>query len=466
MYPERDSKAEEFDDAIERRRAGDDDTSPVADQDLYELVALASRLDRELPDDTPDPAFRENLKYHLLSGTMMPGEFEDADSFDTANEPIDLDQERWHRRLLASPWRVGAAAAACFSFMVIAFVLMADPFGSETDEQEERTAFQAVDADDVVRDDGLFGDQFPLDMSDNPPPSEQWFTASFPPFDSDHVVLPPLVFGFLPFAERYRPRVELSGATDMADEMSMPVNGSVYYLNAPPDGSTMLTTLGSMLGVEGEIVESNGNGDPYRVVDSSGNDILRWDPSSAFFHFQGSLMDDPVDELLDGDATASEVARRFLELIGFDLYTIEYSEVVIEDDFVTEVQFRPDDFPQTALDVRLGGSVFVGDDGTILEAQLYWLSLVDIEVVALRDPESIIEDMQEDAGYSPPADEDIDEVWIDAVDITVVHVLTRLGDSNFVLQPAVKITGDYGSEIATAIPGPARYLVPAVEKGN
>jgi hypothetical protein len=464
MYPERDSRAEEFDDAVERQRLGNPASS--GDQDLDELVRLAARLEHDLPAETPDPAFRDNLKFQLLSNTAMPGEPQEAESIDAASEPIDLDQERWHRRLIASPWRVGAAAAACFGFVVIAFVMMAEPFSSGTEDREERTAFQAVDADDVVRDDGLFGDQFPLDMGDNPPPSEQWFTASFPPFDGDHVVLPPMVFGFLPFAERYRPRVELSGATDMADQMSMPGNGSVYYLNAPPDGSTMLTTLSSMLGVDGDLVEGDGNGEPYRVVDSSGHEILRWDPSSAFFHFQGSLMDDPVDDLLDGDASASEIARRFLELIGFDFYTIEYNEVVIENETVTEVQFRPDDFPETALDVTLGGSVFVNADGAIMEAQLYWLSLVDIEVVRLRDPESIISDIQEDAGYSPPATDDVDEVWIDAVDIMVIHVLTRLGDSNFVLQPAVKVTGEYGTEIASAIPGPARYLVPAVDKGN
>ncbi len=461
MYPEPDSRAEEFDDAVERLRAGD--TEPVNDQDLRELVELAARLENELPEGIPDPAFRANLKHELLSGAALPGESGEL----TENEPVNLEEERWHRRLVSSPWRFSAAAAACMAVVVIAFVIAANPFGGTgSDDREERATFQAVDADDVSRDDDLFGDQFPLDMGDNPPPSEQWFTASFPPFDVEHVVLPPLIVGFLPFAERYSPRVNLHGAADMADQMSLPGNGSVYYLNAPPDGSTMLTTLGSMLGAEGELVEGNGDGEPYRIVNSAGDDILRWDPSSAFFHFQGFLLNEPVDDLLDGEPTAAEIARRFLELIGFDLYTIEYSEVTIDNDSSTEVQFRPDDFPETALDVNLGGSVFVGESGQVLEAQLYWLSLVDIESVALRDSESIIADILDDAGYAPPSSEEVSEISMEAFEMEVVHVLTRLGDSNFVLQPAVKVVGEYGNDVSPAIPGPARYLVPAVENGD
>jgi hypothetical protein len=464
MYPERDSQAEAFDDAVERRRTGD--TTPHDDADLDDLVELASRLERELPEGTPDPAFRDNLKYQLLSSEVASGDAYQSPGEQSA-QPIDLDEQRWYRRFVASPWRVSAAAAASMAVIVLAFVIAASSFdGSGSEDREERTAFQAVDSDDVVRDDDPFGDQFPLDMGDDPPPSEQWFTASFPPFDVDHVVLPPMIVGFLPFAERYRPSIELTGAADMADQMNIPGNGSVYYLNAPPDGAIMLTTLASMLGVSGDIVEGNGDGHPYRVVDDNGNDILRWDPSSAFFHFQGSLMNEPVDDLIDGDASPSEVAQRFLELIGFDLYTIEYEGALIEDGPVTEVQFRPVDFPDTALDVNLGGSIFVDETGTVLEAQLYWLSLVDIEAVSLRDTDEIIADILDDAGYAPPTNAEADDILIDATDMDVVHVLTRLGESNFVLQPAVKVVGEYHGEVAAAIPGPARYLVPAVHNGD
>lgn len=462
MYPEPDSRANEFDDAVERRRSGDN--TPIGDQEMQDLVNLALRLDEELPDDLPDPAFRQNLKDQLLHSDPAF-----ADIPETSQEPVDLETERWHRRLIASPWRVSAAAAACLVIIVVAFAAgSSSPFGGGSrDDREETTSFQAVDADATASDDSILSNPFPLDGGEESmPESEQWFTASFPPFDVEHVVLPPLLIGFLPFTERNKPDVKLNGAGDMVDDVDMPNNASVYYLNAPPDGATMLTTLRSTLGVEGELIEGNGNGEPYRVVDEDQNDILRWDAASAFFHFQGRLLDEPVNDLLDPGAAPDDLARRFLEMIGYDLYTIEYEIRTVETDDHTEVQFRPSDFPDTALDVTLGGSVFVSDNGEILEAQLYWLSLVDIEIVALRDREAIIQDLEDDEGFSPPASDDVDEMMIDADDMRMIHVLTRLGQSNFVLQPAIKVIGDYDNDVSSTLPGPARYYVAAVEKSD
>jgi hypothetical protein len=457
MYPERDSQAEAFDDAVERRRSGDD--TPIEDQELQELVSLAERLDRDLPSDTPDPAFRQSLKYQLL---LSEPDVQDH----SALELVDLEEERWHRRFVTSPWRLSAAAAACMVIIIVAVFSTTNPFSNGSGNgTQDVTSFQPVDSDDA--DDSFFGNQFPLDLDDGTlPPSEQWFTHSFPPFDSEHVVLPPLLLGFLPLAERHTPSVDLNGVGEMVDDVSIPSNASVYYLNSPPDGSTMLTTLSSTLAIDGELVESSGDGDPYRVIDDEGNDLMRWDPTSAFFHFYGGRLGQPVDDLLDPDAGPEAVARRFLELIGFDFYTIEYESRVVENDNTTEVQLRPVDFPETAMDVTLGGSVYVNGDGSVVEAHLYWLSLVDIEVVALRDRSAIMEDIEHDYGFAPPTTDGTDDISIEADDIMMVHVLTRLGQSNFVLQPAVKIVGHHDGEIASTLPGPARYFVPAVNNGN
>jgi hypothetical protein len=462
MYPERDSQAEAFDDAYERQRTGD--TESVDDQEIQELVNLAARLEQELPDDLPDPGFRENLKNEILRG-----EIHQQSVATSAEEPVNLEDERWFRRLVASPWRLSAAAAACFVVILVAFASTAgNPFSSGPGESsEDITSFQAVDSDDSAgADDPFQSEEFPLDIDDSAVPSEQWFTASLPPFDTEHVVLPPLLLGFLPFSERHQPRVELNGIADMVGNVEMPDSGTVYYLNAPPDGPTMLTTLSSTLGIRGELVESNGNGEPLRIVDANQNDILRWDPTSAFFHFQGGLFDEPVSDLLDPGAPPVEVAQRFLELIGFDLYTIDYEEHLVENGETTEVHFRPVDFPTTGLEVNLGGIVLVDDEGAVLEAQLYWLSLVDVEVVALRDVEEIIADIENYSGFAPPVTEDSTEMVINVADMTLVHILTRLGDSHFVLQPAVKVVGDYANDVDPPMPGPARYLVPAIQDSN
>lgn len=455
MNREPDPRADEFDDAIERRRSGD--TSSAGDEELENLLNLATRLEHDLSDDLPDPAFRENLKLQLLQGEAEAPFLEPAPI-----PPVDLADERWHRRLLASPWRVSAAAAACLVVVLVGFTTTGMPGGPADGNDEETMSFQAVDSDDE-----LPVDQSPLSLENATiPESAQWFTSSFPPFDVEHVVLPPLLIGFLPFSERERPQVELTGFSGIFNDGMMPDTSSVYYLNAPPDGGSLLNAVSSTLEIEGELVEGNGDGEPYRIVGPDDTDIMRWDPASAFFHFQVDSTEFSVGDLLDEGTGPSAIAIRFLEIIGFDLHTIDYEHRVVEGDGITEVQFRPHEFPDTGLDVDLGGSVFVNQDGAVVEARLYWLSLIDQEIVSLRDSEEIRHDFENEIGYAPPAPDDTDEMTIEAEDMMFVHVLTRLGESHFVLQPAVKVMGEYGDEYESALPGPARFLVPAAQGGG
>ena len=189
---------------------------------------------------------------------------------------------------------------------------------------------------------------------------------------------------------------------------------------------------------------------------------MRWDPTSAFFQFRGDQLDEPVDSLLDPGAQPEDIARRFLELIGFDFVTVDYEFQRIDNPEVTEIRFSPANLPEIGLGIDLGGSVQVDESGAVTRAQFFWLSLVDIEVVGARDHEGIIDDIENDHGFAPPAT-DIEEVSITAEDMTIIHVLTRFDESNFILQPAVEISGNYHEDVDSLLPGPARYLVPAVK---
>ncbi len=450
MYPERDSRADEFDDAVERRRSGDNES--IEDPELRDLVELASRLEDTLPEELPDPEFRNSLKQDLLSSEP------EFDAIPAPDDPAALEQPvPWYHRFVSSPWRTSAAAAACLMIVVVALMATANPFGWGTGgSSEEVTSFQPVGFGDG---DGPFADQYPLDTEFD---GERWLSGPFPPLDVEHVVIHPMLLGFLPIAERHRPEVELNGATDMVDASDMPSSVAVYYFNAPPSGAALLTALGSTLRIDGELVEGDENGTPYRWVDDDENDIMRWDPTSAFFHFDGESLNEPVDDILDPGAEPEEIAQRFLEMIGFDFMTIEYEVERVDNQNDTEIRFKPADLPDIGLELELGGSVRVDETGAVLEAQFFWLSQVDIEVVGLRDLDDIIEDIQHDHGYAPPALEAV-EISIDAADVGMVHVLTRLDDSIFVLQPAVKISGEYQDEVGATLPGPARYLVSAVE---
>jgi hypothetical protein len=110
--------------------------------------------------------------------------------------------------------------------------------------------------------------------------------------------------------------------------------------------------------------------------------------------------------------------------------------------------------------------VFVDHTGAVLEAQLYWLSLLDTEIVSLRDPADIIADLESDSGFAPPLSDENAAMIIHADDMVMTHVLTRLGDAQFVLQPAIKVVGEYVSDADPAMPGPARYVVAAIDNSD
>ena len=448
MYPEHDSKADQFDDAYERRRTGDEDH--VDDQDIRELVNLAARLERELPEDLPDPAFRESLRKHLLD--QIAGQ-----------EPVDLAQERWHRRFLVSPWRVGAAAASLAAAVVVVVLLGIGALGSGSDDDDtvEELSFQAIDSDDDQTLDGE--DQFNGASLDDAlfTDGDDWVAASFPPFTVEHIVLPPQETGFGNAYVGSGPEVIVNQSSSLLETANMPDQSPVYYFSAPPDPETMLTTLRGALNVDGEVVADEENG-VHRVVSDDDETIMLWDPSAAFFQFNGFALEEPIIEIADVDAEPDEIAYRFLELIGFDVYTIQYRPEVNQSEEGTDVYLVPMDLPHTALNVSLGGRVTISDDGRIHQVELHWLSLIEMREVPVRTAEELAGDLQADNGFLPPVESDNDEVHIQVENVELVHVLTRQNDSAFILQPAIKLAGEYMEGVESVLAGPGRYLLPAV----
>lgn len=446
MYPDPDSRADQFDDAFERRQAGED--QPTDDQDLQELLQLASRLERELPEDVPDPAFRNSLKQELLEGAT------------SADHPVDLAGERWSRRLVASPWRLGAVAAAVLVVVVAGVAMAMTPMGDGDGDSSEMASFQEIDQDGTAQAGGTVDAMTGLE-----PANQRLISSSFPPFDHEHIVLPPLLTEFLSLDEHPGPEIDVNSVDGMMEDADMPETATVYYLSAPSSAETMLTTLRSTLGIEGEILPGSTAGEPYQVITPDDEPVITWDPGAAFFHFRGEFLDEPVTDLAGEDAEPDEIALAFLERIGFDLNTIRYEHQVTTDGGMNAVEFRPADFPEMGLAMSLGGRIMIDSEGVVQEARLYWMSLIETREATLRDPDEILRDIEGGDGYSPPmpdADEG-DRMEMDVDDIKVAHVLTRLEEGSFILQPAVTLTGDYAGSEESSLPGPAEYVVPAVE---
>lgn len=450
MYPDSDSRAEQFDDALERRRTGDEQADD--DPEIQELVHLASRLERTLPEDTPDPAFHASLKQQLLSGTASPP------------EPVDLNEERWHRRLTASPWRLSAAAAAVTVFAVVAVVMGMNPFESDDGNggSSDAASFQTLDQGDSVQPENTFSGSTGA-SAENP----AWLASSFPPFDHEHVVLPMFLRDLLS-GDDEPADVELNDAGDMVENADMPETAPVYYLSAPTDAGTMLTTLRSTLGIEGEIVNGSNGDEPSHLVNQDDEPVISWDPTAAHFHFQGDALEEPITAVADGDGDPLEIAVGFLEQIGFDLSTIQYEQRVTEDGAVTEVEFRPADLPDMSLEMTLGGHVMIGAGGAIREAEMVWLSLIDSRNATLRDPEEIMHDVENGGGYSPPmpdTDEE-DRMEMDVDDARLMHVLTRLEEGSFILQPAMALSGEYDGMETPEMPELVSHLIPAADSAD
>lgn len=447
MYPDPDSQAEQFDEALERRQAGED--PPADDPAIRQLVEFASRLERDLPEDTPDPMFRRNLKQELL-GAHAPD-----------LEPVDLASERWHRRLIASPWRVSAAAAAVLVVGLVAVMMGMNPL-SDDDGTTDTASFEAFDQEDDTR-----ARDSSSDFTDTGDENQTWFAGAFPPLDGEHVVLPPFLEQLLTRDQASEPEVDLNGADEMIAESEMPDSAPVLYLSAPSDAQTMLTTLRSTLGVPGEIRPGDDD-EPFQVVNQEQEPVITWDPNAAFFEFRGDLLEEPFTIETEETSEPAEVATGFLERIGFDLVTIDYEHRVNEIEDGNEVEFRPSGFPEMGLDLSLGGRIVVGESGEILQAELFWLSLIERRNATLRDPDEILRDIEGGQGYMPPMPDssDDDPMQMDVEDAKLTHVLTRMEEGRFVLQPAMALSGGYDDDHASETPLVAQYVVPAAQNGD
>jgi hypothetical protein len=341
------------------------------------------------------------------------------------------------------------------------------PLGGGTDDEESEPplAFQEVDddADDPAADIDLFttGET----QVDGDARESEWISSPLPPFDTNHIVLNPLLAVPLGMTEaEIEPVVYFDYDAVMTE---MPGSAMVYYLSSPPNPEALIRGVQDALGLEGEYAPGDAEeAIPDRLVNEDGRSIIEWHHEAAFFHYLGENADPEFADFSETTDDPAVVAHDFLETIGFDLYSVEYIADAVEAGDFTHVRFEPASLPEVGLDLSLGALVVVDEDLQVHEAMVMWFSLTGQREVAMVPPEEARSLGESGEGFWPPHETPAGEVLVEVLRTQMIYLLTRYDEATFVLQPAVKFIGRFNGDDPDEPAEPARYYVAAVENGD
>ncbi len=403
------------------------------DNETADLFNLAGRLDQGLPDDLPDPEFRDRLKQQLIG----------------PREPVDISSRRGRRFFY--DWRFGVAAGA-----LAAILLMAVIFGTNTlmgDSPEPPARETVVSALSVPK------TTAPPGSSETPETVKN--TQVFPPVDAEHVVSVPLGLGAggppsgTPESQP-TPGVEMSASLP-----NLPQTAPTWLLTGPDSSEEFLQTLVARTGINGQIEPAPNEGpNVFVVVDQTGFQAIHWNQHDAFFRYARGTSE-PTPPAARATTDPVTTAKDWLREIGFDLASITYKESVRESDGQAVVTFTPDNLPATAIPPGLGATVGVGPDGSIQFAQGFWLSLGESADVPMRTSQEALDAMKSGEWYSMLPESDSTDLSMMVSSVEMSYLLTRADDSSYLLQPVVAFKGERWTP-----QGPVQdnVFVPAIKK--
>lgn len=416
--------AKQLDDAIERRRT-DPDQPAGGNPDLMPLLALAARLDHDLPPDLPDPAFRVQLGQQLQT---LPASL----------------------RRFFYDWRFGVAAAALIVILLIIAIFGSGALsGGGNVPPARETVVSAMSGGEGTAEPGTIGT--PRTVED---------TAVFPPIDAEHVVFIPTVTPTATATAASTPAVQPTPGVAVHTTLpELPETAPTWLLTGPEETQAFLETLIARTGITGEIEKDERAGrNAYQVVDTSGFAAIHWNQHDAYFRYDRGQLEPtppPIRATTDPEVTAKD----WLSEIGFDLTTIQYKETAQVISGRTIVRFDPINLPVTALTPGLGVTLGIDPDGSIQFAEGYWLSLGQMAEVHLRDGQQMLDAAQNGEWFSTEGHDDSLSLGINSAQLT--YLLTRADDSSYLLQPVMAFGGTRGSEHG---PAPDVIYVSAIVK--
>jgi hypothetical protein len=425
MTESHDQTAERLDDAIERQRAAPD--QPASDDpELMPLLDLAARLDRDLPTDLPDPAFRAQLGQRLYT------------------PPASV-------RRFFYDWRFGVAAAALLVILLIIAIFGSGALsGDDKVPPARETVVSAMTGEGTVVP-GAIGT--PHTVED---------TAVFPPIDAEHVVVVPTA---TPAATATATAISTPAAQPAPGVVlsttlpELPETAPTWLLTGPEETQTFLETLIARTGITGAIERDESAGqNAYKVVDTSGFAAIHWNQHDAYFRYDRGRLE-PTPPPIRATTDPQVTAKDWLSEIGFDLTTIQYKETARVISGRTIIRFDPINLPVTALAPGLGVTLGVDPDGSIQFAEGYWLSLGQTAEVHLRDGQKMLDAAEDGEWFSTEGKDD--SLSLDITSAQLTYLLTRADDSSYLLQPVMAFGGTRGTSHG---PAPDVIYVSAIAK--
>lgn len=440
---------ERLDRAIERLTSN----QPVPvfeDDDLEDLLQLAGRLHRELPDDLPDPLFRDGLREQILDPRPRP----------VPAAPEVREKSRFRNPLAAAG---GALAAVVVMAVAVGIVASGQFGGGDTNADQQANAEFLSDPRSTVSmvatATATIGgvavattrEAEPATMTATPemPP--------LPPLDSAHVEM-----GAMTTFETTRSVAADEISYMLASDMPVAQETAHVYRFAVPDVDAMslFNDVSDALDLDGEMKTRSVRGKTVISFTSTSGTTFTWMPGSGAFACslsgEASIQGDPEQMVTE--------AYAWLRSSGFPLRDPAPEPVVhTMENGMVQVDFPVELAPDVAVGHPLSVSVMIDRKGEIKSVTGYWLQLVDTRQMGMLTPEEAWQQLADGKGFwssrSP-----IDESGTFEVDsFAVVYVLTVDDHGEVILQPVYRATGTYRDYRGQIVDG-VSVMVPAVSQ--
>ena len=430
---------ERLDRAIERLT----NNQPVPvfkDQELEELLQLARQLHQELPEDMPDPLFREGLREQLL---------------DPRPRLIPANREQKSRRG-GAVGVVGGAIAAVLVLAVAVGVVANGQFGGGDGGQRDQqanaeflgSAQSTLSAVATATATATVGSLVATATRESQPvPTETPAFDVMPPVDSAHVEM-----GAMTTFEASPPNNVAEVTYTLASSMPAPQQSAPVYRFAVPkvDAMSLLNQVTDALDLDGEMKTRSVRGKTVISFTSTNGTTFTWMPASGAFacNLSGEArVKGNSDEMV-------QEAYTWLRASGFPLRDpVPQPTVSTMEDGMTKVDFPVEVAPDVAVGHPLTVSVMIDKDGMIKTVSGYWLQLIETSQIAVLSPEEAWAELADGKGFWSSRSPIESSGHFEVETFAVAYVLTVDSDGQLILQPVYRATGEFRDHNGQVIEG-------------
>lgn len=440
-------EADRLDRAIDRLINGQ--PVPVFDEvELEEIVQLAGRLHRSLPDDLPDPAFRDGLLEQLLEPRPRP-------------LPVQPRPSRWRQNPV---YAFSGAIAAVFVAAIAVGVFASGqfwnsspgndplPLGSEISSGSSPT-FQAMATVTAT-----VGSLAVISTRETQQVDEE---------TSSPAAVPPLMASQIEVGAKATLAVaNPPPASDVTYELASSLPDSepsapVYRFSVPDvDVMTMFNDVSNALNLDGEMTTRSVRGKTVISFESTNGTTFTWLPQSGAFACE--LLGEGARLVGDAHEMVSQ-AQAWLRESGFPLQEPAPEPIITESsDGSIQVDFPVDGFTNMALGHPLTVSVWIDREGVIRSVSGYWLHLVETMHLNMLSPEEAWQELAEGKGFWSSLVPIVESGQYQVKSFSLAYVLTIDANKELVLQPVYRALGSYVDYRGTVIEN-VSVLIQAVE---